>query len=76
MGFAEVVRRGRSRLGWSQTVLAQELGVSQRYISEVEGGESDNPTLETMRRFYRALKLEWRDLELLFTPERDEHGGF
>jgi transcriptional regulator with XRE-family HTH domain len=66
MGFAEVVRRGRYRLGWSQETLAQTLGVTQRYVSAVENGEGDNPTLETIRQFMNALQLQPKDLELLF----------
>jgi transcriptional regulator with XRE-family HTH domain len=67
MRFGEMVRRSRLRRGWSQSVLAQRLGVSQRYVSAVEGGVADNPKLETICAF--ASTLEWRFYELkpLFT---------
>ena len=62
MRFGELVRRSRLERGWSQAVLAARLGVTQRYVSAVEGGESDNPKLETICTF--AAALEWRFYQL------------
>ena len=62
MRFGELVRRSRLERGWSQAFLAEQLGVTQRYVSAVEGGESDNPQLETICTF--AAALEWRFYQL------------
>ena len=67
MTFAQIVRARRKALGLTQEDLAAQLQVSQRYVSAVETGDAENPTLETIREFARALGLEPGDLEPLLT---------
>lgn len=38
--LAALLRDGRARVGWSQTRLAEELGVSRQWISLVETGKT------------------------------------
>jgi transcriptional regulator with XRE-family HTH domain len=66
MGFGELVRRSRLARGLSQSALATRIGVSQRYVSGVEHGEADNPTLETICTFARALELKFYELKPIF----------
>ncbi len=66
MGFGELVRRSRLARGLSQSALATRIGVSQRYVSGVEHGEADNPTLETICAFARALELRFYELKPIF----------
>ena len=63
MRFGKLVRRSRQLRGISQGALAKRIGVSQRYVSGIENGEADNPTLKTIQRF--ASEFTWTDLELL-----------
>lgn len=65
MTFSEIIRARRKALNLTQSDLASTLHVSQRYISAIEAGVSDNPTLETIREFAAALNLEVADLEPL-----------
>ena len=74
MRFGALIRRSRQRRGWSQSVLAERLGVTQRYVSTVESGEADNPTLETICAFARALDLRFFELKLLFACALKERG--
>ena len=66
MRFGELVRNSRQKRGLSQTTLAKRLRVTQRYVSQVESGEGDNPTLETIRTFAKALHLKFTELQPLF----------
>ena len=66
MRFGALIRQSRLRRGWSQSALAAQLNVSQRYVSSVENGEADNPTLETICAFARALGLRFFELKPIF----------
>jgi transcriptional regulator with XRE-family HTH domain len=54
--FALTLAKARMELGWTQKELATELGVSQSYISKLEGGEA-NPTLERIGSLLATLGL-------------------
>ncbi len=43
------VRREREALGWTQTQLAEEIGVDLRYVQTLESGTA-NPTAQTLIR--------------------------
>jgi transcriptional regulator with XRE-family HTH domain len=66
MRFGELVRRIRLEHGWTQATLAGRLGVTQRYVSAVEGGGADNPRLETICAFAVALELRFYQLKPIF----------
>ncbi|AQY50460.1 XRE family transcriptional regulator [Listeria weihenstephanensis FSL R9-0317] len=53
----------RKQLGWSQSRLAEESGVSRRTINYIENYKIKNPKKETMRAISNALKA---DVEKLF----------
>ena len=72
MTFSEIIRARRKALNLTQSDLATTLQVSQRYISAIEAGVSDNPTLETIREFAAALHLEVADLEPLLMPSQTQ----
>jgi transcriptional regulator with XRE-family HTH domain len=55
------IRRWRNRRGWTQDQLAEQAGISAKFVGEVERGE-DNPSLETLWSLVSALKIEWHEL--------------
>lgn len=54
--FALTLARARANLGLTQKELANKVGVSQAYISKLEGGEA-NPTLERIGSLLAMLGL-------------------
>ncbi len=53
--------RIRKELGWTQEVLAERSGLSQQYISDLEGGKR-NPTIVTIYEIATALGVSHVDL--------------
>lgn len=66
--FGEAVRQAREGQGVSQEELAHRCGVSQAYVSGLEGGKR-NPSLVSVLRVASGLRVS---LELLF---RGQEGG-
>jgi transcriptional regulator with XRE-family HTH domain len=54
--FAITLAKARKTLGLTQRELANKLGVSQAYISKLEGGEA-NPTLERIGSLLASIGL-------------------
>lgn len=50
-----LVRERRLRLGWTQTDLAKKAGLSQNYVSKLEGGKIDLPHRGTLQALAGAL---------------------
>ncbi len=51
--YGEMVAAVRSRRGMSQTEVAEMMGVSRNYLSQIERGEADNLSLNI------AAKIVW-----------------
>jgi HTH-type transcriptional regulator / antitoxin HipB len=51
--LGKFLARAREDHGWTQQTLADELGVSRRYVSEIESGK---PGLYT-ERLFQAMRL-------------------
>lgn len=66
--IAHWVRFHRKRNGWSQAKLADEAGVAQPRISELERGTGD-PQVSTIAKVARALGLP---LNALLVPVDDQ----
>jgi transcriptional regulator with XRE-family HTH domain len=62
MTIGMALRRLREKAGMSQLDLAKRSGVAQGYISELEAGQKDNPTLPTLRKLAAALRVKVTDL--------------
>jgi transcriptional regulator with XRE-family HTH domain len=56
------VKRLRAQSGLTQIELAKKTKVSQAYIAQLETGAEANPTLDTLRRLAKALKVTIADL--------------
>lgn len=59
--FAAKLRTARAVLGWSQTDLANQVGMTQRAIHKLEQGET-----EPRRATILAMAEVWRDQGLVF----------
>ena len=55
--LAMSVKQLRTRCGLTQAALAQRTKVSQAFIAQLETGVVKNPTLITLRRLAKALKV-------------------
>lgn len=51
------VKRLRTQRGLTQADLAKKAKVSQGFIAQLETGQQNNPTLDTVRRLAKALKV-------------------
>lgn len=67
--FAAKIRIARAVLGWSQSDLANRVGLTQRAIHKLEQGET-----EPRRTTVRAIEEIWREEDLVFEDLPD--GGF
>ena len=56
MNISEKIRRARKEAGFTQSELAEKLGVSQAMISAYEKGLR-NPKLETLQKIANVLKV-------------------
>ncbi len=49
------LRELRERAGLTQAQLAERIGVGQRQVSKIEGGDLDNARIGTIRRYLEAV---------------------
>jgi len=56
------VRKRRKALGLTAKALAKAAGVSTSYISQVERGHQEDPSLPALRRLADALKMDLHSL--------------
>ena len=62
-----IIKERREALGLSQHKLAEQLGITQTFLSEIERGRK-NPSLEQFFKLCDALDIK------LF-PDEDQEGG-
>lgn len=55
--FGERVKQERTRLGWSQARLADEVGISRNYLSQIERGEASNLSWQVKNTLARKLGI-------------------
>lgn len=58
----DLVRHARDEAGLTQEELAEQVGMSQRWVSALERGEVVQPRLPTLHRLAGALRLDLTDL--------------
>ena len=63
----------RQRSGLTQDQLAEQVGLSPKYISGIERGV-ENPTMDILIRLAKALEVEPYDLFLFGESEENEKG--
>jgi transcriptional regulator with XRE-family HTH domain len=57
----EKIKKEMARLNWTQTRLANEMGVKRQYVQFMLKCGT-NPTIKTIDRFAKALDISPRDL--------------
>ena len=60
--FAKNLRVFREKKGFTQEALAEKLGISARYIQQLEGKSTPNIKIDTLERLAKALKIAPEDL--------------
>lgn len=55
--FGERVRQERTKLGWSQAKLAEEVSISRNYLSEIERGEASNLSWQVKNTLAQKLGI-------------------
>lgn len=61
MKIGEAIRKQRLELGWTQRVLAEKVGVSAPFLSEIEGGRK-TPSYSTLVALAEALGCDAGDI--------------
>jgi transcriptional regulator with XRE-family HTH domain len=64
------IKRLRARLGLTQDALAERVQISPKYLSNIERGR-ENPTLDTLLRLAKSLKVEPWEVFLVDTEPLD-----
>ena len=60
--FAMNLKAMRTARGLTQVELARKLKVKQPFVAQLESGAKPNPSLETLRRLAKALKVTVAEL--------------
>ncbi len=55
------IKAVRKQRGWSQEQLAERVGISTQYVSNIERGK-ENPTLDLLLRVAHALKVSLAEI--------------
>jgi len=56
------IKRLRDNMGWNQSKLAQEAGISGAALSKIEKGEGRIPTIVVLRKLASALKVQLHEI--------------
>ena len=59
--ISENIKTLRKQLGWSQELLAEKIGVSAPYITQIESGKR-TPSLDIVEKMSLALGVEYKTL--------------
>ena len=71
MNIGNALKELRKSKGIRQNWLANEVGISQTYLSQLENNERNNPTLETLERIVKKLDTPLPFLFMLALDEDD-----
>ncbi|SER68846.1 helix-turn-helix transcriptional regulator [Rhizobium sp. NFR03] len=66
------IRSFRAYRGMTATELAEQAGISQPYLSEIEAGKKTG-SVDVLRRIAKALRVDLDDLVIDMEAERDAH---
>lgn len=69
--LGRIIKERRKELGLTQEELAEKTGTSQPYISELEKGKKDNPTVATLTKLAEVLKINLEELSLAIANRKE-----
>lgn len=75
MKIGETIKDIRKRKGLSQQELATISGISQTYLSQLEKGDRQSPTIDVLHKISEALELPYPVLEFLSLDYSDIDKG-
>lgn len=55
----QLVKEKREELGFTQSKLAEKLGVSRSVITMIESDDNYRPSIDTAKKLSEALSLKW-----------------
>lgn len=70
--LGSTIHRARKAKRMTQAALAEQVGVSERWVREWEKGRSSNPTTERLRKLSKALGVPLSDLFRCKAPRTAE----
>lgn len=73
MNLGRAIRLCRQRIGWTQELLASNVGISTSYLSLIEADKRD-PSISTVRRIARAMEIPFSVL-IFLAADRSELEG-
>lgn len=62
INIGEYIRKKRMERGLSARELARRSGVSQPYLSQLENGKNENPSIEILKKLAKALNISYVEL--------------
>jgi len=69
MNTSDIIKKKRRALKFTQQELERLSGITQSMISRIESGDSENVSIELLRKLAAALNCKVVDL----LPESDKH---
>lgn len=69
VALAQKIAEMREEEKLNQSELAKRMNVSQQFVSQIETGEQDNLTLDTLLKIARSLD---REVKITFTKSAEE----
>jgi len=63
--FGEYIANRRKELGKSLRLLAEELGITAAYLSDIEKGRRNPPEINLLTKFFDVLKISPSDRDYL-----------
>jgi XRE family transcriptional regulator, master regulator for biofilm formation len=60
--MSQRIKKLRKASGLTQVELATKAGITQVYVSSLESGARENPSLDILRRLAKALKTDVAEL--------------
>ena len=68
--MGQFIRMKRAEKGMTEVELAKKTGLSQSYLSQLEGGSRKAPSHEILRKLAEALEVSVAELETLVEQSR------
>ena len=73
MNLGRAIRLCRQRIGWTQDILARNVGISTSHLSLIEAEKRD-PSISTVQRIARAMEMPFSVL-IFLAADRSELEG-